>query len=191
MARVLPVMNSSDSWIQMVSDKCSLFLIIHPPMVRLSVRYARSKRHLKKLRTEVKATHKTQVHRFLFSFRTASRTATVVSSLELMFKRQLRTAFHLLKSDTYHRIEGYEANMAQWTKVMRSLCQFKVDDHIPGAEFRSWGTVNGGHHYQTTGVWKLWNGSGWRLGEAKCGSTSKTAPPPKDRCESRCPMCQW
>lgn len=46
----------------------------------------------------------------------------------LMFKRQFQTAFHILKPDTYHRIQSYQTNMEQRTKVMSPLRQFKVDD---------------------------------------------------------------
>lgn len=47
-----------------------------------------------------------------------------------MFKHQLRTAFHLLKPNTYHQIQDYKANMEQGTKVMSPLHQFKVDDCV-------------------------------------------------------------
>ena len=46
-----------------------------------------------------------------------------------MFKRQLRTAFHLLKPDTY-QVLGYKNRMEQGTKVKAPLREFKVNDLV-------------------------------------------------------------
>lgn len=88
------------------------------------------KEALKKLRTEGKTTLRNQIYRFLFSFRTTPHTATAVSPAELILKRQLQTAFHLVKPDTYHRIQCYQANIEQGTNVMIPLRQFEVDDRV-------------------------------------------------------------
>ena len=56
-------------------------------------------------------------------------TATGIPPAELMFKRRLRTAFHLLKPDTY-QVLGYKNRMEQGTKVRAPLREFKVNDSV-------------------------------------------------------------
>ena len=76
-----------------------------------------------------KATLETKVSRFLFTYKTTPNTATGIPPAELMFKRRLRTAFHLLKPDTY-QVLGYKNRMEQGTKVRAPLREFKVNDSV-------------------------------------------------------------
>ena len=88
------------------------------------------KEALKKMEAGRKVTLETKVSRFLFTYRTTPNTATGIPPTELMFKRRLRTAFHLLKPDTY-QVLGYENGMEQGTKVRAPLREFKVNDSVP------------------------------------------------------------
>ena len=78
------------------------------------------KEALKKMEADRKAMLETKVSRFLFTYRTTPNTATGIPPAELIFKRQLRTAFHLLKPDTY-QVLGYENRMEQGAKVRAPL----------------------------------------------------------------------
>ena len=94
------------------------------------------KEALKKMEADRKPTLETKVSRFLLTYRTTPNTATGISPAELMFKRRLRTAFHLLKPDTY-QILGYKNRMEQGTKIRTPLRGFKVNDSVLQRNFGS------------------------------------------------------
>ena len=94
------------------------------------------KEAMKKMEADRKATLETKVSRFLFTYRTTPNTATGIPPAELMFKRRLRTAFHLLKPDTY-QVLGYKNRMEQRTKVRAPLRGFMVNDSVLLCNFGS------------------------------------------------------
>ena len=75
------------------------------------------KEALTKMEANWKATLENKVNRFLFTYRLTSHTAIKVPPAELMFNRWLRTAFHLMKPDTYRAL-GYKNKMERGTKFM-------------------------------------------------------------------------
>ena len=75
------------------------------------------KEAIKKMDQEEKTTLETKVSRFLFTFRITPHTATGIPPAELIFKRQLRTAFHLLQPNRYKMLE-YSSKMERETNIM-------------------------------------------------------------------------
>ena len=75
------------------------------------------KETLKKMEADRKTILETKVNRFLFTYKITPHTASGVARAELISKWQLRTAFHLMKPDTY-QVFGYKNKMEQGIKVM-------------------------------------------------------------------------
>lgn len=102
----------------------------HPSSNGLAERSVRTfKEALKRMNTDGKATLETKVNRFLFTYRITPNSSTGVSPAELMFKRRLRTAFHLAKPDTYKAMD-VKNKMERGSKVMVPLREFKVADPV-------------------------------------------------------------
>ena len=85
---------------------------------------------------DAKTSLETKVNRFLFTFTTTPHIATGIPPAELQFKRQLRTAFHLLQP-TKHRNIAYRYKIQKSTKIMTALPKFAVNDPVLVKNFGS------------------------------------------------------
>ena len=87
------------------------------------------KEAIRKMSQDEKTTLETKVNRFLFTFRITPHTATGIAPAELIFKRQLRTAFHLLRPDK-HRMCEYQSKLEKGSKIGTPLREFAVRDPV-------------------------------------------------------------
>ena len=92
-----------------------IFMVPYRPFSNGQARHSvRSfKEALKKMEANMKARLETKVNRFMFIYRINPHTTNGVPPAELTYKQRSRTAFHLMKSDTYQAL-GYKIKMERW-----------------------------------------------------------------------------
>ena len=72
----------------------------------------------------------TKLSRFLFSYRMTPQSTTGQSPVELLFNRQLRLAFMLIKPDTTNAVRLKQFNNEYYSKRNKPLCYFNVNDTV-------------------------------------------------------------
>lgn len=135
-----PMQLVSDNGPQLVSELMSAFLQVngvqhiksapfHPATNGLAERFVQTLKHALKT-SEGQGSFHQRLHRFLFNYRNTPHATTKVSPASLMFKRDLRTHFDLLKpaavKDTVQKQQEKQIQQRKQTKER----EFSSGDHV-------------------------------------------------------------